>query len=284
MSYIILIKFYRILLTVGKSMKKNESYKEEKNMQELVQSVDRALCILETLSDYENGLGIAEISEKANLHKSTVYRLLNTLICKEYVFQDLRTNKYLLTFKLFELGNKKIEKMNLGSVAQPYLRELMNKTDEVVHLAIREENELIYVAKVEPKKSIIMYSHIGMRKPMYCTAMGKAIMAELTEEEVQNIWNQSDIKSYTDNTIINLSELKNNLKDVRLKGYALDNQEVENGIICMGTLIKDYNSKICGAISVSGYIMSFTEKKINDVSIALLECSNKISKELGYKN
>ena len=253
-------------------------------MQELVQSIDRALCILETLADYENGLGIAEISEKANLHKSTVYRLLNTLICKEYVFQDLRTNKYLLTFKLFELGNKKIEKMNLGSVAQPYLRELMNKTDEVVHLAVREENEIIYVAKVEPKKSIIMYTRIGMRKPMYCTAMGKAIMAELTEEEVQNIWNQSDIKSYTDSTIVNLSELKNNLKDVRLKGYALDNQEVENGIICMGALLKDYNSKICGAISVSGSIMSFTENKINDISIALLECSNKISKELGYKN
>lgn len=252
-------------------------------MQEVVQSVDRALCILEILSDYENGLGIAEISEKANLHKSTVYRFLSTLIYKGYVSQDTSTSKYLLTLKLFELGNKKIEKMNLVTVAQPYLRDLMKKTDEVVHLAVREENELIYVAKVEPKKSIIMYTRIGMRKPMYCTAMGKAIMAELTEEEVKNIWDSSDVKIFTNNTIADLSDLKSNLKDVRSKGYALDDQEVESGIICMGAVIKDYRSKICGAISVSGTIMSITEDNKETIASELLECVSKISKELGYK-
>ncbi|ADL52002.1 IclR family transcriptional regulator [Clostridium cellulovorans] len=251
-------------------------------MQEVVQSVDRALCILEILSDYEDGLGIAEISEKANLHKSTVYRFLNTLIYKGYVTQDTSTSKYLLTLKLFELGNKRIEKMNLVTVAQPYLRELMKKTDEVIHLAVREDNELIYVAKVEPKKSIIMYTRIGMRKPMYCTAMGKAIMAELTEEEVKNIWDTSDRKVYTDNTIVNLSELKNNLREVRSKGYAIDDQEVENGIICMGAVIKDYRSKICGAISVSGTIMSVDEEKKEIIAEELLQCANKISKDLGY--
>ncbi len=253
-------------------------------MQELVQSVDRTLCILEIISDYEDGLGIAEISEKANLHKSTVYRLINTLICKGYINQNISTNKYSLTLKLFELGSKKIEKMNLVSVAQSHLKELMEKTDEVVHLVVREKNELIYISKVEPKKSIIMYTRIGMRKPIYCTAMGKAIMASLTEEEVQAIWNESDVKSYTDNTIVNLTELKSNLKNVRLKGYAVDNQEVENGIICIGAVLKDYKSKICGAISVSGSIMSFTEDKIDYISRALLECANKISKELGYRN
>lgn len=253
-------------------------------MQDLVQSVDRALCILEILSDYENGLGIAEISEKANLHKSTVYRFINTLIFKGYVHQDIPTNKYLLTLKLFELGNKKIEKMNLISVAQPYLKELMENTDEVVHLVVREENELIYVSKVEPKKSIIMYTRIGMRKPMYCTSMGKAIMAELTEEEVQDIWDESDIQRYTDHTIINFSDLKNDLKDVKLKGYAIDNQEVETGIICLGVVLKDYTNKICGAISASGSTIHFTEDKIDFISKSLLDCADKISKELGYRN
>jgi len=253
-------------------------------MQELVQSVDRALCILEVLSDYENGLGIAEISQQANLHKSTVYRLINTLICKGYVDQNLITNKYILSLKLFQLGSKKVEKMNLVSIAEPYLKELMKKTDEIVHLAVRHKNEIVYISKVQPEKSIIMYTRIGMSKPMYCTAMGNAIMAELTEEEVQNIWNESDIKSYTDSTMINLSDLKNNLKDVRLKRYALDNQEVEKGIICMGTTIKDYKNKICGAISVSGSIMNFTEDKMEFISNTLLNCADKISKELGYRN
>lgn len=253
-------------------------------MQELVQSIDRALCILEILSDYDEGLGIAEISEKSNLHKSTVYRILNTLICKGYVSQNIEINKYVLTLKLFELGSKKVVKMDLVSVSQPYLKELMRETDEVVHLVTREKNEVIYIAKIEPKKSIIMYTRLGMRKPMYCTAMGKAIMAELTEEEVQNIWNESDIKRYTDNTVVDLVQLKNNLKEIRLKGYAVDNQEVENGIICIGAVIKDYKSKICGAISISMSIISSTEDKIECMAKSLLDCSNKISKELGYKN
>lgn len=252
-------------------------------MQELIQSVDRALCILEILSDYEDGLGIAEISEKASLHKSTVYRILNTLMCKGYVNHDIVKNKYLLTFKLFEMGNKKIEKINLVAVAHPYLKELMEKTGEVVHIAVREESELIYVDKLEPKKSIIMYTRIGMRKQMYCTSMGKAIMAELTEEEVQDIWNRSDIQRYTDNTIVSLSDLKNNLKEVKNKGYALDNQEVENGIICIGAILKDHKSKICGSISVSGTVMSITEDRFQEISRDILECTNKISKELGYK-
>lgn len=253
-------------------------------MQELVQSVDRALCILEALSDYEDGLGITEISEKVNLHKSTVYRLISTLMYKGYIMQNHSTNKYSLTLKLFELGSKKIEKMDLVSAAQPYLKKLMEETGEVVHLAVRENNEIVYIAKVEPPKSIMMYTRIGMSKPMYCTAMGKAIMAELTEEEVQNIWNKSDIKKYTDNTIVEFSKLKENLKDIKSKGYTLDNQEVEMGIICVGAVIKDYKSKICGAVSVSGSTINFNEQKVSNISNLILKYSKKISEELGYRN
>lgn len=253
-------------------------------MQELVQSLDRALCILESLSDYEEGLGITEISEKVNLHKSTVYRLINTLMYKGYITQNHSTNKYSLTLKLFKLGSKKIEKMDLVSVAQPYLKKLMEETGEVVHLAVRENNEIVYVAKVEPQKSIMMYTRIGMSKPMYCTAMGKAIMSELTDEEVQNIWSKSDIKKYTDNTIVDLSKLRKSLKDIKLKEYALDNQEVEVGIVCVGAVLKDYKSKICGAVSVSCSTISFSEEKLSNISHLILKYSKKISEELGYRN
>lgn len=252
-------------------------------MQESVQSVDRALCILESLSDYEDGLGITEIGQKVNLHKSTVYRLVNTLVNKGYIKQDYSTNKYRLTLKLFELGSKKVEKMDLVGISKPYLNELMEKTGEVVHLVVREGIQIVYVSKVEPKKSIMMYTRIGMSKPMYCTAMGKAMMAELTDEEVEDIWNKSDIEKYTENTIVDLQKLKENLKKVKQDGFALDNQEVENGIVCQGAVIKDYRGKICGAISVSSSIINFHEKKLMYISNLLLEYANKISKELGYK-
>ncbi|MDD3225060.1 MAG: IclR family transcriptional regulator [Clostridium sp.] len=252
-------------------------------MQESVQSVDRALCILEALSDYEDGLGITEIGQKVSLHKSTVYRLVNTLVNRGYINQDCSTNKYRLTLKLFELGSKKVEKMDLVAVAKPYLKELMEKTGEVVHLVVREGIQIIYVSKVEPPKSIMMYTRIGMSKPMYCTAMGKAMMAELSEKEVEDIWEKSDVKKYTDNTIVDLDSLKENLKKVKLNGFALDNQEVETGIVCEGAAIKNYKGETCASISVSSSIIGFNENKSLHISKCLLEYANKISRELGYK-
>lgn len=252
-------------------------------MQEIVQSVDRTLTILEVLSDYEDGLGITEISEKVELHKSTVHRLLNTLIFKGYIKQDKNTNKYGLTLKLFELGNKKVESMDLVSVVEPYLKELMEKTNEVVHLGMREGSDIIYVSKMEPQKSMKMYTRIGMRKPIYCTAMGKAMMAYMTEEEAQKIWDESDIQKLTNNTIVDFNDIKENLRDIREKGYAMDDQEVEEGIRCVGTILKDHKSRICGAISISGSILSFTEDKISYYSKVILEHAEKISKELGYR-
>lgn len=252
-------------------------------MQETVQSVDRTLTILEVLSDYEDGLGITEISQKVELHKSTVHRLLNTLIYKGYIKQDKNTNKYGLTLKLFELGNKKVEKMDIVSVAQPYLKELVEKTNEVVHLVVREGMEVMYVSKVEPQKSMKMYTRIGMRKPMYCTAMGKAMLSQMSEEEVEEIWNASDIQKLTDNTIVDIDNLKNSLEEIRKKGYAMDEQEVEMGIRCLGTVIRDYKGEVCGAISLSSSIITFTEEKIECFSKLMLEYANKISRELGYR-
>jgi len=252
-------------------------------MQEIVQSVDRTLTILEVLSDYEEGLGITEISEKVELHKSTIHRLLNTLIYKGYIKQDKNTNKYGVTLKLFELGNKKVESMNLVSVVEPYLKELMEKTNEVIHLAIREGFDIVYVSKMEPQKSMQMYTRIGMRKPIYCTAMGKAMMAYMTEEEIREIWNESDVQKLTPNTMVDFSKIKENLKGIRVNGYAMDDQEVEEGIRCVGTILRDHKSRICGAISISGSIISFTEDKISYFSKVILEYTDKISKELGYR-
>lgn len=253
-------------------------------MQEIVQSVDRTLSILEVLSDYEAGLGITDLSEKVGLHKSTVHRLLATLIHKGYVRQNDETNRYELTLKLFELGNKKIEKMNIVTIAKPFIQELMEQTNEVIHLVIGEGAEIIYVAKVEPQKTIRMYSSIGKRIPMYCTSVGKSMMAYMNEEEVEKIWNISPIKKLTENTIVNLEDFKEHLKVVREKRYAIDEQENEIGIRCIGASILDYKGNVCGAISISGSTISFTEDKIEEFSKLLIEYAGKISRELGYRD
>ncbi|ABK61883.1 MULTISPECIES: IclR family transcriptional regulator [Clostridium] len=252
-------------------------------MQEIVQSVDRSLSILEVLSDYENGLGITEISEKVNLHKSTVHRLLATLIYKGYVEQEDKANKYKLTLKLFELGNKKIQKMDLITVARPYLKELVENTNEVVHLVVREGTEIIYVGKEESQNTIRTHSRIGNRRPLYCTAVGKSILSYMKDDEIEEIWNESNVEKLTEHTITDFNEFKKCLNEVRKKRYAVDEQENEIGVRCVGTSIFNYKGEICGAISISGSIISFTKEKLEEFSKLIIEYAERISKELGYR-
>lgn len=252
-------------------------------MQDIVQSVDRALSILEVLSDYNEGLGITELSSKISLHKSTVHRLLATLIHLGYVVQDPISNRYQNTLKLFELGNKRLENMDIFSIAKPYLKELMAKTNEVIHLVIRDGNEIVYIDKVESNNTIRMFSRIGKRSPMYCTAVGKAILAQLSDQEVEKIWKSSDIITYTEHTITELNDMKKVLQEVRQNGFAIDEQENELGVRCIGAAILNHTGEVAGAISISGPTLRVTKDRIDEFSDLLITHCNKISRELGYR-
>ena len=260
-------------------MKGDEQRLTEKG---IVQSIDRALSILEVLSDYSEGLGVTEISEQVNLHKSTVYRLLTTLIYKGYVVQDAETNKYGITLKLFELGSKKVESMDLLSVSKEYTKKLMESVNEVVHLVVREGSEIVYIDKVEANNTIMMASTIGKRSPMYCTSVGKAILAHLPEKKVKEIWDNSKIVKYTDYTITDFEELKTELEDIRQKGYAVDNEENEIGVRCIGVPIFNRHGKVEAAISISGPAIRVTESKISNFSIKVMNTASLISRELGF--
>ncbi|SDK05031.1 IclR family transcriptional regulator [Natronincola ferrireducens] len=254
-----------------------------KESSQTVQSVERALAILEVLSDYGEGVGITELSTNINLHKSTVHRLLLTLIQKGYVEQNPETSKYKLTLKLFELGNKPLEKLDILTVAKPYLHQLKEVTHEVVHLVIREGTEIVYIDKVESENKIRMHSRIGTRSPMYCTSVGKAIMAYLPEEEVERLWENSEIKRLTPHTITDLNVMKKTLKEIRQKGYALDEEENELGIRCIGAPIFNHRGELAGAISVSGPTIRVTKEVVEGYKNHILEYSKNISKELGYR-
>lgn len=249
---------------------------------DMVQSVERSLSILEVLSDYSEGLGVTDISEKVGLHKSTVYRLLSTLMHRDYVTQDEETNKYRITFKLYELGSKKLRKMDILSASKLYSKKLMESVNEVVHIVVREGNRIVYIDKVEADNTIRMASSIGKRSPMYCTSVGKAILAYLPVEEVEEVWNNSRIERYTLNTKTRLEDLKKELEIVREKGYAIDNEENEPGVRCVGAPIFNRFGEIEGAISVSGPTIRMTDEKIDAIALEVLKYAGLISKELGH--
>lgn len=250
---------------------------------ELVQSVDRTLTILEVLSDYSDGIGITEISDLVNLHKSTVYRLLSTLIYKGYVVQDEESSKYKITFKLFELGSKKVDKLDLLKSSKPYTKMLMESINEVVHLIIREEADIIYIDKVEANNTISMKSRIGKRAPMYCTATGKAMLAFLPEDEILKVWHSSKIVKLTENTITDFITFKKELQTIKRNGYAIDDEENEIGVKCVGAPIFNMSGDVVAAISLTGPMHRITDDKIDFISKEVMKYANLISKEIGYK-
>jgi len=251
-------------------------------MKEVVQSVDRALSILELISNHPEGLKIVEISEMINLHKSTVHRLLGTLIHKDFVEQDELTNRYKISIKLYELGAKRVEHMDILRVSKPYTKRLMKEFNEVVHLVIRDGNDIVYVDKVEADNTIRMASQIGRRSPLYCTSVGKAILAFMDEKEVEEIWENSNIKKLTENTITDFDIFKKELYKIREQGYAEDDEENEIGVRCTGAPIFNYNGEVEGAISISGPTIRFTNDKVAKATGAVKRYADLISRELGY--
>ena len=251
-------------------------------MEGKVQSVERALRIMETLAKSQDGMTITEISSKIDLHKSTIYRLLGTLIKMGYVSQNKTSSAYDITLKLFELGYDKVQKADVLSVAKPYIKELMTISKETIHLVLREKSEIIYIDKVESKNTIRMYSSIGRRSPVYCTSVGKAMLAYMEEKEIREIWEMSDIKKLTEYTITNYDRMLTELEQVRTQGYAVDEQENELGIRCIGAPIFDHNQEVVAAISISGPALRVTKERVKELGEAVKQYSLHISRELGY--
>ena len=205
---------------------------EEKETKNPVQSAERIFQVMEMLA--ENGeMGLMEISAALGLHKSTVHRLLMSLVYMGYARQDEVSQKYMLSYKIVNMAGKILERMDVLQVAKPYLERLSDLSGEAVHLVQREGNQILYIYKIEAKVGTIrMVSHVGMIHPMYCSGVGKAIMATLPEREVKQIWNESVIEKKTDKTITDYDEMLKVLEEVRINGYALDDEENEKGGTC----------------------------------------------------
>lgn len=249
-----------------------------------VQSIDRVLNLLELIAKHDKGITLSELCEKIGLHKSTVHRLVGSLIDNGYVYQteDL---KYLITYKLYELGVRTFVNISILDAARESLVNLSNQVGEVVHLVVRNMNEIIYIDKENSgRNSSIMGSSIGSSAPMYCTSVGKAMLFDASDYELENIWNTSIIVKKTDKTIVNLELFKKELAESKKKGYAIDDEENELGIRCFGAPIYNYRNNIIAAISLSGPISRLSKEDGEKYYIPLLKAAKEISQKMGYLN
>ena len=257
---------------------------EQKNP---VQSADRIFHVFETIAE-AGPIGLMELSDHLNLHKSTIHRLLTSLTYMGYVEQDEETNKYRLTFKIVELSGKFLARVDIWSMAHPYMEKLANQCRETVHLVQRSGANVIYIDKVIPlitrDTSIQMGSQVGLARPMYCSAVGKSILAGMPVDEVKDIWDNSLIEKKTENTILSLEELLKELEQVRENGYALDNEENEIGVRCIGAGIFNHDGQVKYAFSVSAPAYRMPDEKIEEIREYILDVKKELSIKLGYKN
>lgn len=244
-----------------------------------VQSIDRIFFIIEVLSNYPKGASLTEICAETQLPKGTVSRMLSALISLGYAFQDQDNRKYCLTMRLFEIGSKIVGGTNILSIARPYLEHLSSISKEAVHLVSRVNDEVVYLYKEEASTTIArMSSCVGLHNPMYCTGVGKSILAFLPDEEIRAIWDRCTPVRFTPKTITSFDRLKKEIDNIRKFGYAIDDEEHEVGVCCIAAPILDFNSVPIAAISLSAPIEHLDRDSIRQYAPLLLETAKKISR------
>jgi DNA-binding IclR family transcriptional regulator len=249
-----------------------------------IKVLNKAFSVLDIFLKKNAPMSMTEISEELGLYPSTTHRILDTLKHGGFVEQDSFTQKYQLGLKLIELGMAKLNQINLVKEAMPLLKELSKKINETVHLAILENNEVLYLAKEESSQTIRMISYVGKRAPLHCTSLGKVLLAFLHSDERKNILNRIELSKLTENTITNKNKLMEELNRIKQKGFALDREENEKFVRCIAAPIKNYQGKVIAAASISGPSYRINECNQNPLKEEIISTCQKISARLGFQN
>ncbi|MBE6727982.1 MAG: IclR family transcriptional regulator [Ruminococcaceae bacterium] len=236
-----------------------------------VQSVERTFAIIELLSKNKE-MSISELSRLSQLHKTTVFRLLNTLMSLGYVYQNEKSEQYGLTYKFLKISSFGLSHHDIRNEMKPLLKELSHKCGETVHLVERNGNNVVYIDKFESNKnSVRMVSRIGMELGMTTTAVGKALLSKCDDDEVLSVWNSSEHTAKTEYTITDFDLFKGEIDRVRLLGYAVDNEENELGVRCVAVALPDCYGEYKYAVSVSAPINRMDEETVKKIAGYLLQ-------------
>lgn len=247
----------------------------------MVQSVARALEILRFF-EVNHELGISEIAERMDMSKSTVYGLVNTLTAYNFLEQSPKSKKYRLGMKLFEYGNMVQRRMDIRKEAKPWLQLIADKYKTTAHLATHSDGEIIYIDKVDNTSSVVVYSQIGKRAPMHCTGVGKALLAYQPEEYLEAHVLSKPLARMTENTITDAAKLREALEEVRQRGYAVDDEEIEPGLHCIAAPVFDHKKQAVVALSISFPYGRLWDIDWDELVSDIKYYSRQLSDRLGY--
>lgn len=244
-----------------------------------IQVIDRAAILLDTISRYSKPVKLKILSADTGLHPSTAHRILRSLIDNRFVDRDANGD-YRLGQRLLQIGSRLHGDIDLRAVAMPYMERLRDKLGETINLTIREGDVVIYFEKVTPNRMMHVQHVIGVRAPLHVTAVGKLILGMSGEEEISHYAQRTNLPSYTPNTLSSLPALTQECLSSIKQGYALDNEEAEIGVGCIGVLLYDRTGSATAGLSVSAPI----ERRKDEWIKELVTAGKMISAQLGYKD
>jgi IclR family transcriptional regulator, KDG regulon repressor len=246
-----------------------------------VQSIDRTFDIIELLSRESRSIPMTEIGRRLDLHKSTVHRLLTTLRNRGYVEKEEDTGNYKLGLGFIELASLYLNSLELKTEAIPFLNQLTKQTGQTTFLATMDGAEIVYMDKVETYTSLRRYTIIGKRLPMHATSLGKAMLSGLENNEIEALYPERKLNLVTKKTIPTFDVLMKEIKQIRGRGWSIDDEENEKGTRCIGAPIFDYRDRVIAAISLAWDINVHPELTWNDYSKQVVKCAADISIKMG---
>ena len=245
-----------------------------------IQVSERIFNVIECLAA-SGPMGLQDLSNELDLNKSTVHRILNSLICMDYVRQDSETLKYSLSFKFCRISTQILAQNNMIDTARPYLKQLAEQSGETVHLVQIDGINAVYIDKVESAHNTVrLVSMVGKSIPLYCSGVGKAMLAEMSDDKIKAVWDASDIHPLTDYTVTDFNQFQTLIADARKNGYSLDNEENELGVRCIAVSLKSFSGKPSYAISISAPKDRMSDERIAELKEQILTTKAQITKEV----
>lgn len=254
---------------------------EKPTQPEAVSSVLKVFSILQALGEQKN-IGVSELSQRLMMSKATTYRFLQTMKTLGYVAQEDEADKYSLTLKLFELGAKSLEYVDLISLADKEMQYISEKTNEALHLGAFDDDAIIYIHKIDSNYNLRMQSKIGRRNPLYSTAIGKVLLSDKEDSFIREKLSHVTFIKHTEKTLENTEQLLSELEVVKVQHFAEDNQEQEPGLRCLAAPIYNRFGSIIAGLSISFPTIRFDETRMHYYVDLLHQASKNISVQLGY--
>ena len=246
-------------------------------------SLEKAMQIMRLLHHQDGFMGVSEISRKLGISKGSVHRLLTTLESQDFVQQNKETKKYWLGIELYVMGAMVGKKMLLKDIVAPYAKELNEKFGEIVNVSIPEKNidhgprSLLIYKEVNKYQSLAVYPLVGTSSECYCSAVGKCLMA-FNDDIDFNAYHDAEMKPYTEHTMTHWADVEKECIEVKKNGYAIENEEKEYGLICIGVPIFNQSNELVAAISISGSVSRIDLNNVDKYVSELKNVAQKISR------